>query len=57
MAGMIHPTNPHIDKSESMRRCSPRIVQLLANCRNFAVEWLVQKSRFQLLTIGALIAI
>jgi hypothetical protein len=39
------------------RGCSPRIVQLLANCRNFGVESAMQKSRFQLLTIGALIAL
>jgi ABC-type transporter Mla MlaB component len=37
--------------------CRNHIVQVLANCRNFGVRSVMQKSRFQLLTIGALIAI
>ncbi len=36
--------------------CRTHIVQVLANCRNFGVEFVMQKSRFQLLTIGAPIA-
>jgi len=36
--------------------CRNHIVQVLANCRNFDVESVMQKSRFQLLTIGTPIA-
>jgi hypothetical protein len=38
------------------KTCRIHIVQVLANCRNFGVESVMQKSRFQLLTIGAPIA-
>ena len=36
--------------------CRNHIAQVPANCRNFDVESVMQKSRFQLLTIGAPIA-
>ena len=42
----------------ALKDSDPRLfVQASANCRNFGVEWLAQKPNFQLLMIGALIAI